>query len=75
MSPMARPRNYGFRRKMCRGHDAVTFTMLYLILLILSFNKAFKLIFLNQSSWPKIIYAEHWRKLAWATFLNMLLRL
>ena len=32
--------------------------------------KTFKLIFLNQSSWPKTMYAEHWRKLAWATFLG-----
>ena len=55
---------------MCAGHDTAIFTMLYLILLTLWFHKTFKLIFLNQSSWPKTMYAEHWRKLAWATFLG-----
>ena len=44
--------------------------MLYLILLILWFHKLFKLIFLRQSSWPKTMYTEYWRKLAWATFLG-----
>ena len=28
--------------------------------------KFFKLIFLKPSSWPKTMYAEHWRKRAWA---------
>ena len=70
MSPRVRPDNYGFWGRMCRGHDTVIFTMLYLILLTLWFHKTFKLIFLNQSSWPKITYAEHWKKLAWATFLE-----
>ena len=32
MSPMVRPNNYDFQRKMCRGHDAAIFTMIYLIL-------------------------------------------
>ena len=54
----------------CVGHDTAIFTMLYLILLTLWFHKTFKLIFLNQSSWPKTMYAEHWRKLAWATPLG-----
>ena len=70
MSPRVRPNNYGFRGKMCRGHNTAIFTMLYPILLTLWFHKTFKLIFLNQSSWPKTMYAEHWRKLAWATFLG-----
>ena len=70
MSPRVRPNNYGFRGKMCRGHDTAIFTMLYLILLTLWFHKTFKLIFLNQSSWSKTMYAEHWRKLGWATFLG-----
>ena len=48
------------------GHDTAIFTMHYLILLTLWFHKTFKLIFLRQSSWPKIMYAE----LAWATFLG-----
>ena len=53
----------------CVGeHDAAIFTMLYLILLTLWFHKTIKLIFLKQSSWPKTMYAEQWRKLAWATF-------
>ena len=43
--------------------------MLYLILLILWFHKIFKLIFPKSLSWPKTMYAEHWRKLAWETFL------
>ena len=54
----------------CVGHDTAIFTMLYLILLTLWFHKRFKLIFLRQSSWPKTMYAKHWRKLAWATFLR-----
>ena len=55
----------------CWGeHDTATFTMLYLILLTLWLHKIFKLIFLKQSFWPKIMYAEHRRKLAWATFLG-----
>ena len=54
----------------CVGHDTAMFTMLYLILLTLWFHKIFKLIFPRQSSWPKTMYAEHWRKLAWATFLG-----
>ena len=70
MSPKVRPNNYGFGGKMYRGYDTAMFAMLYLILLTLWFHKTFKLIFLNQSSWPKTMYAEHWRKLAWATFLG-----
>ena len=52
------------------GHDTAIFTMLYLILLTLWFHKPFKLIFRRQPFWPKTMYAEHWRKLAWATFLG-----
>ena len=52
------------------GHDIIIFTMLYLILLTLWFHKVFKLIFPKSSSWPKTMYVEHWRKLAWATFLG-----
>ena len=52
------------------GHDAAIFTMLYLILLTLWFHKSFKLIFPKSSSWPKTMYTEHWRKLAWATSLG-----
>ena len=40
-----------------------------LILLTLWFHEIFKLIFLKPSSWPKTMYAEHWRKLAWEIFL------
>ena len=36
-----------------------------LIRLILWVHEIFKLIFLKPSSWPKTMYAEHWRKLAW----------
>ena len=54
---------------MC-GHNTAIFTMLNLILLTIWFHKIFKLIFLRQSPWPKTMYAEHWRKLAWATFLE-----
>ena len=50
------------------GHDIAMLTMLYLILLTLWFHKDFKLIFAKSSSWPKTIYVEHLRKLAWATF-------
>ena len=53
-----------------REHDAVIFAMLYLILLTLWFYKIFKLICLKQSFWPKIMYAKHWTKLAWTTFLE-----
>ena len=38
------------------------------VLLTVWFYKFFKLSFLKQLSWPKTMYAEHWRKLAWATF-------
>ena len=55
--------------KLC-GHDTAMFTMLYLILLTLWFHEIFKLTFLKPSSWPKTMYTEHWRKLAWATFLG-----
>ena len=58
LSPRVRPNNYGFRGKMCRGHDTAIFAMLYLILLTLWFHKT-KLNFLNQSSRPKTMYAEH----------------
>ena len=54
----------------CVGHDTPIFTMHCLILVTLYFHKIFELIFLRQSSWPKTMYAEHWRKLAWATFLE-----
>ena len=55
----------------CWGkQDTAIFTMPYLILLTLSSHKVFKLIFLKQSFWPKIIYAEQWWKLAWAIFLG-----
>ena len=50
------------------GHDIGIFAMLYLILVSLWFYKIFKVIFLKQSSWPKTMYAEHYRKPAWATF-------
>ena len=54
---------------MCGRHDTAIFTMLYLkVLLIVWFYKVFKLCFLKQQSWPKTMYAEHWRKLARATF-------
>ena len=59
MSPRVKLNNYDFQGKM---H--------YLILLTLWFHQIFKLIFFKQSSWPKGMYAEHWRKLAWATFLG-----
>ena len=52
------------------GHGTAIFTMLYLILLTLWLHKLFKLISLRLSSWPKPMYAEHWRKLAWATLLG-----
>ena len=68
--PRVRPKNYGFRGKMWGGHDAAIFTMLYLILLTLWFHKFFKSIFPKSSSWPKTMYVEHWRKLAWTTFLG-----
>ena len=32
------------------------------------------LIFLKQPSRPKTMYAEHWRKLAWTTFLILLVQ-
>ena len=44
--------------------------MLYLILLPLWFHKVFNIIFPRLSSWPKTMYAEHWRKLPWTTFLG-----
>ena len=43
--------------------------MLYLILLTLCFHKMLELIFPKLPS-CKTMYAEHWRKLAWATFLG-----
>ena len=52
------------------GHNTAIFTKLYLLFLTLWFNKVFKLIFTKSSSWPETMYAEHWRKLAWATFLD-----
>ena len=52
------------------GHDTAKFTMLYLILLSLWFHELFKLIFLRQWSWPKTMYTENWRELAWGTFLR-----
>ena len=50
-------------------YDTAIFTMLYLILLTLWFHKILKLIFPKSSCWPKTMYAEHWRNLAWATSL------
>ena len=44
----------------------IYFALTCLILLTLWFHE----IFLKPSSWPKTMYAEHWRKLAWATFLG-----
>ena len=45
--------------------------MLYLkALLTVWFHRIFKLVFLKQSSWPKTMYAEHWRKPEWETFLG-----
>ena len=70
MSPRVRPNNYDAQGKMCRGHDTAIFAIPYLILLTLWFHKTFKLIFLNQSSWPKTMHAEYSRKLAWATFMG-----
>ena len=40
----------------------IYFALPCLILLTLWFHE----IFLKPSSWPKTMYAEHWRKLAWA---------
>ena len=54
---------------MC-GHDTALSIMLYLILPNLWFHKVFKLIFPKSLSWPETIFAEHWRKTAWATFLG-----
>ena len=51
------------------GHDTAIFTFLYLIVLTLWFHEIFKLIF-KSSSWPKPMYAEHWRKLARKTLLR-----
>ena len=51
-------------------HDAAIFTMIYLILLILWFHEIFRLVFPKSLSCPKTMYAEHWRKLAWATPLG-----
>ena len=45
-------------------------SMLYVILHTLWFHKSFKLIFPKSSSSYKTMYTEHWRKLAWATFLG-----
>ena len=53
-----------------REHDTALFTMLYLIPFTLWFHKVFRLIFPKSSSWPKAMYVEHWRKLAWATVLE-----
>ena len=52
----------------CVEHDIAIFPMLYLIFLNLWFHKHFKFNFLGQSCWSKTMYAEHWRKLAWASF-------
>ena len=59
-----------FPRENMWGHDTAIFVMLYLILLILWFHKVFKLIFPKSSYWPKTMFAEHWKKLARATFLG-----
>ena len=57
-----------------RGHDTAIFAMLYLkVLLAVWFHKIFKLILLKQPSWPKTVYAEHWRKLAWPIFFGSFL--
>ena len=48
--------------------------MLYLkALLTVWFHRIFKLVFLKQSSWPKTMYAEHWRKLTSTTLLGSFL--
>ena len=74
LSLRVRPDNYGFQGKMCGGHDTAIFTMLYLkVLFTVWFQNIFKLIFLKQQSWPKTVYAKHWRKLALTTFLGSFL--
>ena len=47
------------------GHDTTILTLLYLYLILLTlwFHEIFKLIFLKSGSWPKTMYAEHWRKM------------
>ena len=45
------------------GHDTAILTLLYLILLTLWFHEIFTLIFPKSSSWPKTMYADHWRKM------------
>ena len=40
------------------------------VLFTVWFHKSFKLNFLKQPSLPNTMYAEHWRKLAWTTFLE-----
>ena len=71
MSPSVKPNNYGFQRKMFVGYDTAIFTVFYLkVLPTVWFHKTFKLIFLKQLSWPKAMYAEHWRKLAWTIFFE-----
>ena len=54
-------KNCGLRGKMFGAWYC--HTLLYLILLTLCFHEMFKLIFLKLSSWPKTMYAEHWRKM------------
>ena len=74
MSPRVRSNNYGFQGKMCRWHDTAIFTMLYLkVLFTVWFYNICKLIFLKQPSWPKTMYAKHWRQLALTTFLGSFL--
>ena len=66
----------GGRRGGRGDHDTVIFTMLYLKVLLKVYLKVLKVLygsvkFLSQfffSSYPGPMYAEHWRKLAWATF-------
>ena len=52
------------------GHDTAIFTLLYLIILTLLLHEIFKSILPKSSSWHKAMYAEHWRKIAWATPLG-----
>ena len=54
----------------CVGHDTAIFTILYLIILTLWFNKMLKVNFPKSSCWPKTMCAEHRRKLALTTFLG-----
>ena len=69
MSPRVRPNNYDFRGKMCGGM-ILPYLPCFTWFFLLYGSITFKLIFPKSSSWPKTMYVEHWRKLAWATFLG-----